>query len=191
MKQKEFDQLCLELFAPVLEPHGFSAQGSKYCTFHRKLSADIYNVVIPDMGSRGVWFDVKVAPVSPKLDPLFESKFPDSIGMFTPNLLSKYDGVGITQQQFNCKYEENLRRVFKNEVEPLLREKAIPYLDSIKNLEDLMPFIRHDLIKGLLLFELGRIQEARPLLEQQQRLLEGNPTDDAAATVAHLAKILQ
>lgn len=190
MKQKEFDRLCIEMFGTALRPAGFSNEGSQYCSFSRKVTEDIYNVIIPDIGSRGVWYDVKVAPVSPKLDPLFHERFPDSIGMFTANLLNKYEGVGITQQQFNCKSAENFERVFKRDVEPLLIGKALPFLDGIRTIEDLLPFIRHDLMRGLALHAIGRVNEARPLLEKQRQQLAGKTDPALMHTVEHLDTVL-
>ncbi|MBX7059960.1 MAG: hypothetical protein K1X75_18000 [Leptospirales bacterium] len=193
MNEAEFDKLANELFGDALLPHGFTSEGSRFCTFHRKAKAneDVHHLIMPDIGSRGVWYDIKVAAVSPKLDPLFDKKFPDEIGMFTNNLLSKYDGVGITQQQFNCKTEENFRRLFEKDVRPLLENQAIPFLDKIQTIGDLLPLITIDFVRGLALHSIGKKKEAVPLLEAAVAQFSGEKDPDLKATVHHIEEILK
>lgn len=141
------------------------------------------HIILPDLGRSGGWYDVKVFPASPLLDPQFEECFPDDLALPTDSwsYLSER-GLGPSQETFNCKHEDNMRRRFQKTVGPLLITKAIPYLDRIRTIEDMLPLIRHPLPLGCALHHVGRIEEARPILrEQRDRLSRLDQQDSRIA----------
>jgi hypothetical protein len=189
MTLKQFDKLANELFDAVLTPLGFKNEGSLHCTFHRRISADVYHVILPDPGSRVAWFDVKVFPTSPAIEPGFASMFPDELGLPTDSwsYLSAR-GVGLDHEQFNSKSEENLRRRFELTVKPLLLTQAIPYLDGIRTVADMIPLLKHSSYLGLALHHVGRVVEAKaPLLKERDRLQQLDVENKRVATL--LARI--
>ena len=99
---------------------------------------------MPDLGSRGAWYDIKVFPTSPSLYEDFDTKFPDEIGIPLDVwcYLSETAGIGLDQQQFNCKYEDNMRSRFERTVKPLLLNTAIPFLNRVQDMETLRPLLR-------------------------------------------------
>ena len=118
MTSKQFDKKIKELFLPVLNEYGFESDASKYCTFYRKFSEDIYHFILPDLGTKGAWYDVKVFASSPKIDPLFLDEFPDDLGI--PSDIHSYlseDGVSRYQEMFNCKTNINLESSFDKSAE--------------------------------------------------------------------------
>ena len=184
MTPKQFDHTAVALFGSALGPHGFSSDKSRFCTFYRKASAEVYHIILPDLGSRGAWYDVKVFPASPVLDPLFESQFPDDLGIPTDNWSYLSDrGIGLDQERFNCMSEENFRRRFNGTVKDLLLKHAIPYLDRIQTVQDILPLIRVRMYHGFALYHLGRKGEAQNILEQEQLRLEQLNSSDASVTV--------
>ena len=48
----------------------------------------------------------------------------------------------MDQQQFNCKYESNMRNRFEKTVAGLLVNTAIPFLDTIQTYDDMLPHLR-------------------------------------------------
>jgi hypothetical protein len=179
MTPKQFDKIASDLIGGVLAPAGFSKEKSRFCTFYRKVSEEIYHVILPDLGTRAAWYDVKVFPASPLLDPMFDAQFPDDLGLPTDSwsYLSER-GVGLEQQTFNCKSEDNLRRRFEMTVKPLLLQKAIPYLDQISTIEDMIPLIKNPLFLGFALHHIGQTEAARRILrEQSERLSRLNSSD--------------
>lgn len=180
MKSQQFDKLANEAFGSVLTPEGFSNDRSRYCTFYREVSDGFYHIVMPDLGTRGAWYDVKVFAYSACLTPRFEEFFPDDLGIPTDifcHLAS--NGIGPDPMEFNCKNEENFRRRFTSTVAPLLESVAIPYLATFQSLEDLLPEIRSPLSKAIAThYVLGR-EASHPLLEQQRDRLGAIDSDDA------------
>lgn len=184
MTPKQFDKNAPKLFRPVLEPFGFSTEGSQHCTYHRKSeSGEVYHFVLPDLGSRGAWYDIKVFGASPLLDPLFAEKFPDEVGIPSDSFCYLSErGISLDQGQFNCKSDENFVARFEKTVRDLLINKAVPYLDEIRTFEDLIPTIKHPLFLGVGLHQIGHVDEARPLLEQQRERLSAIGSSDRAVT---------
>jgi len=183
MKTKEFDMLARKLFGEVLASHGFSQERSMHCTFYRQVSDDIYHFVMPDLGTRGMWFDVKIFPSSPRIDPGFVARFPDALGLPTDiySYLNKWTGIGSEQQSFNCESAQQLREVFEAEVKPLLVSKGLPYLDRIKSVADMLPLIRHKLFLGFALNHVGDLVAARSVMEAErarlEKLRQANPSN--------------
>lgn len=195
MKRTEFNSVAVSLFGEVLGPFGFTSKRSRHCTFYRKKSEEVYHFVAPSIGTSGTWYDVHVFPHSPFLDPRFEFQYPDELGIPSDSwsCLSEHDGVNLTQQQFNCKSEENFRSSFSRKVRPLLLEVAIPYLDRFQTVSDIIPFIRHPSFLGFALHHVGRIEESRVALEKERiRLKQLDTTDESvSALLDNVEKLLQ
>ena len=144
MTKRQFDKLARELFAGVLNPHGFTCDDSNRCTFVRCVNNDVFHIILPDPGTRCAWYDINVFPTSPRFHDDFDDVFPDELE-FTLDSWSKLSetaGIGLDQQQFNCKYESNMRNRFNKTVVGLLEQVAIPFLDTIKTYEDILPHLR-------------------------------------------------
>lgn len=172
MNRTQFFAIARTLFGGVLSPAGFTMNRSHKSTFYRRVSNDVYHFVLPDPLSRVAWYDVKVFPSSPVIDPLFDTRFPDALGIPTDHwsyLGSR--GVGADQELFNCKYEDNMRRRFEKTVGPLLIDRAIPYLNQFQTIEEMIPWLKHPLSLGMALHHVGRVDEARPILQQERTRL--------------------
>ncbi len=182
MTPTQFDKSVRLFFEPVLHKHAFSLDGSRHCTFQRKASDEVYHFIVPDLGRRGAWYDVKVFPASPQLDPLFAERFPDDIGIPTDSwsYLSER-GVGLNQEQFNCKSAENFANRFEKTVRQLL-SAAVDYLNQFQTVESMIPVIKSPLSLGIALHHVGRIEEARPVLKQQQERLSATGSSDRVVT---------
>jgi len=155
-------------------------------------AAGIYHFVLPDCGGRGHWYDVKVFASTPDLDPLFHQQFPDHLGIPSDSYsyLSKY-GVGLDQQKFPCRTEKDF--VTEYEVlDSLLTSVAVPYLDGLQSLEDVLPTIKHPLYFATALYLVGRKTEAKPLIEQQVARIERSGAVDSGslARVSRLRALL-
>ncbi|EDL60367.1 hypothetical protein [Gimesia maris] len=181
MTPKQFDKVARQLFAGVLSAYGFTCEGSRYCTFYRKYSDELFHFVLPDLGTHGTWFDVKVFPASPLLDPLFQEDFPDDVGIPTDSYsyLSER-GIGLDQEKFNCKTEENMRHRFEASVRPALEDRAIPYLDQFCSIDDIVPVLSNPIFRGIGLHLVGKMEEAIPLLQQQRERLSLLDSDTPA-----------
>lgn len=177
MTPSNFDKNARTLFSSVLEPHGFSCEHSRYCTFSRQVSSGIWHFIAPDLSSNGAWFDVKVFPHAQELEPLFEQRFPDDLGIPTDSwsYLHSVTGVGLDQEQYRCRTVEVLERSFRQKIAPALNSKALPYLDKLTNLTAIIPMIKSKLMLGIALSEAGRDREATPLLiAERERLLKAD-----------------
>ncbi len=190
MTPKKFDALAKRYFGELLEPKGFSCSGSEASTFYRHVPPDIVHFILVDLGSGGSWYDVKVFASSPKIEPEFENKFPDSVGVPSGSLcyLHTSSGVGPDQKRYSCKTEEDFVRVFSSEVAPAIDAKAIPYLDRISSIQSLLPFIRHDFYLGIALWHAGDKEQAKSVLTKEAQRLEKiqDPTGRVAALLKHI-----
>jgi hypothetical protein len=167
MNRKQFYAAAGSLFEQVLGPAGFTREGSRRCTFWRKTTADIYHFVAADPHVQMAQYDVKVFATGPAIDPLFHRRFPDDLEIPTDRwcYLSE-SGVGPEQQLFNRRNDENLRNRFEKTVRTLLADVAIPYLDGIETIEDLLPLIHNDGFRAMALYASGHVAEAHPLLRR-------------------------
>lgn len=184
MTPKAFDKLARELFSATLTPLGFSCENSRTCTFYRALGNGMWHIVMPDLGTRGAWYDVKVFPCCESLEPLFTARFPDELRVPTDSfcyLSSK--GVGHSQEQFNCKSEENFRNRYQRTVGPLLAQFAIPYLDAIRNLEEMVPLIRSPLYRATAMYLANKNAETREMVQQQRVRFQGMGNDESVVAV--------
>ncbi|MCE9600580.1 MAG: hypothetical protein K8S54_21660 [Spirochaetia bacterium] len=189
MKAQDFVSLATELFGKTLSAYGFSMEGSKAATSWRKLSPEVFHIIAPDTLLNGDYFDVTVTAVSPVVDPRILRTFPDKIGVLTAKRFLGPRGVGIHQHKFNCRNEENFRRLYRTEVEPLLLSKGLPFLDGLRKVEDILPLISNDTMRGMALHHLGRRAEAKPLLEAAARNLAGDTSAEMEPLVNRLKTI--
>lgn len=194
MTDNIFDAIATELFGSILAPLGFSCNMSKHCTFYRHIEGGVYHFIMASIGSRGSWYQVFVFPHSPYIDPLFQDRFPDNVGIPTDSYsrLSEADGVNLTQQQFNCKAEGNFRHSFITTVAPLLLNVAVPYLDCFQSVASIIPAIRHPSFLGFALHHVGRSDEAVPILQREKERLQQLDTknNDVAALLAEVERLL-
>jgi hypothetical protein len=178
MKRKQFSIILGSLFETVLEPAGFSREGSKHCTFWRSGGQDVYHFIIPDPLNRIASYDVKVFSTSPLIDPSFDRRFPDALEIPQDRwCYLSAQGVGPDQELFNCKNEENLRNRFEKTVKGYLLNLAIPYLDAIGSIAEMIPWIKDDGFRAIALYRVGRIAEAHPLLKRERERLAGLNSD--------------
>lgn len=188
MTRKQFDKNVLKIFTPVLAPHGFESVRSRRCTFYRQVG-DVFHIIIPDRGTRGSWYDIRVFPASPLIDPIFHQQFPDDLGIPTDSwsLLSEH-GVGLSQAQFGCRDEERFANRFEKSVRPLLESIAIPYLNQFTSIATMIDAIKHPMFLGPALHEVGRVEEARPILLAQRDRLAAIDSNELVVT-ARLERI--
>ena len=189
MTPAKFDKLATSLFGEVLEPKGFSSEKSRHCTFYRQVSDEIYHIVLPDKGRDGSWYDVKVFPASPAIDPMFEKEFPDYLGFpSAPHAyLHSITGVGPDQEQFHCRTDDGMKRNFDKKVQPALVDKAVPFLDRIRTLQDMIPVVKSKLYLGLVLARCGQSESAYPLLkDERDRLSRLDSSDETVIAFLNL-----
>jgi hypothetical protein len=180
MNRHEFSAIAGRVVEAVLGPTGFSRDRSAHCTFWRTTPNQVYHFILLDPLSRGVWYDVKVFPSSPLIDPLFERRFPDGLEIPTDRwCYLGAQGVGPDQELYHCKSEETFRQRFEKTVKSRLIDLAVPYLNALQTVADMVPMIKDDGFEALALCQIGRSDDARPLLERERerltRLDQSNP----------------
>ncbi len=186
MKEKRFNQLAREYFGSILEQNGFSVERSKFSTFYRQASDDIYHVIMPDLSRDGTWFDIRVFVTSPLIEPQFNKGFPDTVAIPSDSFSSLHPrfGVGARMHKYRCKTEEGFTRNFNKDVVVALKEKALPYLDSITCLHDLIPYLKRNFYLGAALWHDGQQEKARELLIAEKSILSN--IDDDTGRVSSL-----
>lgn len=167
-------KLLRSLFGQVLEPIGFVDAPLGHSILWRKVSAEINHVIGPNLTVRGDRFEVWVYPHS-----CVCSTGPDEINPLPgmPYFLNELAGVSSCQQSWPCGTEEELTGSFETEIKPLILTKAIPYLDQIKCLADMLPLLEPDPVgewfRGIVLLHCGRRQEAKEaFLKERERILQ-------------------
>ena len=192
MRSKQFDKQAKGLFGEVISEFGFSPEGSKRATFWRKIPDDIYHIIMPSLNKGGIDFSVFVFPTSPIVQPRFEDKFPDDLGVVTHSFLNEKTGIGPNATNFWCKYPDILDRQFEKRVRRLLIDKAIPYLDRFFSLASMVSDIRNPFALALALDHLGNRTGARKALEPELKRLalmdKSNP--DLAAIIDLAEKLI-
>jgi len=148
MLPNDFDRLVKQTFGPVLEPRGFTSSKSKRSTFWRQ-SEDIYHFIIADRRLRGESFDIMVFASSPKIDPDFFSRFPDGVGAPSDTYcrLNAKSGVGPNASRFPCSTASAFLAGANAAVLTALSNVAVPYLDAISSMEELVATIRHPTLR--------------------------------------------
>lgn len=99
---------------------------------------------MPDKSQRHPRYDIKVFPHSPELDPDFDKKFPDLLGVTTDILgyLHSKTGVGADQEWYWCRTDEGFVRNFEEKVKPALVNYAIPFREKISSIQDMQGAIK-------------------------------------------------
>ena len=166
----------------MLLPRGFSSDRSRRCVYHRWASSEVVHIVSVSIHTHGDRYHGALWPTSPKIDPLFDATFPEHLGITTHPYCYLGESDWMTQQSFNCRYEDNFRRRFERTVGPLLLNSGIPYLDQFQTVEDIIPVIRISYFLGFALDYVGRHEEARTVLLQEKERL--SQCDQSAARVA-------
>ena len=179
MTPKAFDRVARQLFSETLAPLGFSCDKSDRSTFYKEVGNGLWHVIMPDLGSRSIWYDVKVFPCSEQLEARFHGRFPDQLGITTDSFCYLSErGVGIDQTQFSCKTEESFRSRYETTVSVLLAKIAVPYLSQFKTLRDLLPVIRNPLYRAIGMHLINGDSESRQLVSLQRTRLEAIADDD-------------
>lgn len=149
MLPRDFDRLVRECFGPVLAPHGFTAEQTTRSTFWRRTDREIYHFIVADRFHHRPVFDVMVFASSPLIDRNFEAGFPDGLGVPSDTLcrLNAKSGIGSRGSEFPCATAKSFRAGFDAAVSPALIRFALPYLDGIRTIDDLVRTIVHPAFK--------------------------------------------
>ena len=172
----------------MLRPYGFTDEASRYSTFYRQIGPEVFHIICPSRRRDGDNFEILMYPTSPVIDPSFASRFPDELGV--PTNLYPYlgeNGIGYPQL-FNCRYEDDIRRRFEKSIKLPLLTAALPYLDPIKTIADMIPLLKHQGPLGFALDHVGRHEEVRQVLTSERDRLAGLDTT-APSIIADLKKI--
>jgi len=191
MTPKAFDKLAREQLSETLSPYGFVCNESDHSTFYRSTGDGMWHVIMPDFGTRGVWYDVKVFPCCEQLQARFRERFPDELGIPTDSFCYLSErGVGMDQTQFTCKTEEGFRSRYRSTVSRLLSEVAVPYLSQFKTLRDLLPVIRNPLYRAIAMHLVNNDSESRLMVSQQRFRLEAVADDEDVVAARKLLDAL-
>jgi hypothetical protein len=194
MNSEDFYILAADYFGRELTANGFKCDGSKTSTYYRWVTDDIVHVVRPFLSKNGTWYDIRVFATSPMIDFLFESRFPDSIGIPSDSFsyLHPSTGVGCDQKQYHCKSAESFVRSFEQTVAPALRQHAVPFLDRIATIGELVSTVRNPLFRAIGIWQKGDKELARPLLTAElKRLSEiSDSTGQVAIGIRYLENLL-
>ena len=134
-------KLIRTCFGSVLEQYGFTNDGSKKDVFWRKTEDGIYHYVTAWKALRKPKYDIMVFAYSPSFSDDFDANHPDNIGCPINGYLHSKFGVGIRSEQLFCRTEEGLVRDFENKGSQMLKEHAVPFLNNIQTVDDLVPLI--------------------------------------------------
>jgi len=182
----------------TLESYGFTCEKSRHSTFYRQASDEICHVIFTELGGSGSWFHFEVVPVSAAIIPAFESVFPDDFG-FPNGGHSRLDvkrGIGMDRTTFRCSKEEGFVRNYTREAEPALINIALPYLDKIQTLDDLLPFVTSDVSEfnlGATLWHTGKRIRARRVLKRERKRLQGldqNESEKISNAIAYIDALI-
>lgn len=179
MTRTEYKRLIRANFDPILAPHGFSCDGSKRCVYWRKTSNEIVHVIAIDAMQNATRYQILVFATSAIIESDFESRFPDDLHVVNApkGYLSPEDGVSDYQKLYFCGNPDAFMNSFKRDAAPALINIAIPYLDKIQTIEDLIPTIRPGGMMGAALLHVGRTAEAKRYIEGEISRLLTLPLD--------------
>ena len=112
----------------------FSSDGSKAVTLYRRISENVYHVILADPFHYIPDYQVRVFFHSPVLDPEFHRHFPDSLGFpnDTHSVLCPGKGVG----NYNTKFSRADRQKFENAFNSAV-ESALIYEEIAERLWEL------------------------------------------------------
>ena len=179
MTKTELMRIIRVNFDPILTPRGFSCEGSTRCCYWRKASDEIYHIISPSMLRHGDRYDITVYATSPLIYKDFSINFPDWVPYTNGNngYLSPEDGVSDYQKLYFCGNPDAFMTSFKRDAGPALINIAIPYLDKIQTMEDLIPTIQPGGMMGAALLHTGRTAEAKRYIESEIKRLSELPLD--------------
>jgi len=174
-------KVCRALFGELLRPLGFEEHAIEdsggHFVMRRVATPELYHDIGPALVVAGDRLEVWAYPTSPifgLLDPE-----PDHAGIIPgmPHFLSRRDGVGWTPQTWPCETKEELSQVFETDIKPLILNRAIPFLDTIRTVADILPLLQPDptgeWFKGLALLHCGRKEEAKAaFLAERKSILD-------------------
>lgn len=145
MLTNDFDRSIQKLAAPVLEPMGFTSEGSRGSTFRRQLSDLLYHFVQFEPNKRGETFEVWVFPGTPLLGSDQWKGFPDYVGIPTGrrSALNAQLGVGSGGSRFPCRDKARLVAAFETAVRPALETHVQPYLANFTSVSSIVPHLEH------------------------------------------------
>jgi hypothetical protein len=203
MKAREFKTLMRELLGPVLEPAGFTAQGSKHSVFWRKASQDVYHLVIPAQSRWNAVYYLHICATSPEVEPNFAADFPDRGAIITSRAYRLgrpvywiggwQSAMAGTGGLFRCDDEATLRADFEKRAKPLLVRYGLAYLNHLKTISDFIPWIEHPLTLAFAYNAIGKKRRAASLIRKNLHLLRP-PADESdpryAATLERAARIV-
>jgi len=179
VKKAEFLQLIKDNFGPILLPRGFSPEGSKQGVFWRKSGDDIYHIISPSRDRSMDRYSVAVYASSPIVYGDFWTYFPDlNLLNGGSGYLSPEHGISDYKKMFFCRNPEAFATSFNRDTAPALLNIALPYLDDITDMNDLIPTIRDCGMMGPALLHVGRHAEAKSRIESEIRSLERLPRDN-------------
>ncbi|WP_158971508.1 hypothetical protein [Paraglaciecola sp. L3A3] len=179
MLEKHFNELAKEYLGEVLAPYGFCCEDSQHSTFYRN-TGNIYHIIMPNLNTAGTSFTIDVFATSSLIDPNFMQRFPDEIG--NPSHLSSrlHSTIGVCRlaEHFQSETVEEFIQTISHKVKSCLIDKALPYLDSITSLDNMLPHITNTFFMGITLAAIGQQSQAKPILEKQHQLFS-SMTDDS------------
>lgn len=140
MTPTKFRKLSLEYFGGFLFDLGFEVQTKYGPTYFKANENDVYHFIMPQTNRRGDWFDVMIFANSPKINPKFEAYFENGIDVPSDNnsYLHPVEGIHWRQKCYKCGREEDFINSFNKEVLPALQTFALPYLEKINTVSDLV-----------------------------------------------------
>ncbi|MGX5712591.1 hypothetical protein ACWKWJ_07825 [Sphingopyxis terrae subsp. ummariensis] len=179
MMKTELKRMIRTNFDPILAPHGFSCGGKTNVIYWRKLSTSIVHVIVVAAMQQNTRYQILVFGTSPVVEDEFETRFPNDLHIVNAPkcYLSPEDGVSDYQKLYFCGNPDAFMTSFKRDAAPALVNSAIPYLDKIQTIENLIPTIRLGGMMGAALLQVGRTSEAKQLIENEIKRLSKLPLD--------------
>jgi hypothetical protein len=179
MTKTEIKRLIRASFDPILSPRGFSCDETANVVYWRKVESNIYHIVAVSALQQNTRYQIVVFGTSPVVDADFETRFPHDLHIVNAPAcyLSQEEGVSDYQKLYFCGTLDAFKTSFERDAAPALINSAIPYLDKLETLQDLIPTMRAGGMVGAALLHVGRTQEAKPYIENEIRRLAALPLD--------------
>ena len=143
MKDREIYDTLRRMLGPLLISHGFTSEGSRQATFHRRVSDELFHAISCDLFAHRKAFDVIVCPCSPRFGSW--ENFPDGLLVVSGSRgrLNVTAGVGSGASRFSCASPGALESSITKALLPALAEFALPYLEQFQALRDIVPVLEH------------------------------------------------
>lgn len=190
MTLKQFDEAVANVFGNILGEVGFKNHKSAGAVFYRKSGEDIYHVINCDLLRGGSQFDVKVFATAKSIEPNIEELLPE-VGIPSDSFCYlSVDGIGMDQDLFGCKNNEVFARGSRKALN-LIQTIAVPYLEKITNLRELVLLIRNPLYLAFAKGVLGESEGMELMQTQLHRLASFNSNDPKVlSAIARLEDLL-